>query len=90
MLYCHGHARQLIDGDTIKAIKIIRGSLDAAFELTKVIKYSVLKMIGEKNTLQKGKELPAGYGKTMQQETLVTQYYDQIVVLSEGHCHKAF
>ena len=47
-------------------------------------------MIGEKNTLQKGKELAAGYGKTMQQETLVTQYYDQIVGLSEGYCHKAF
>ena len=41
MTYCHGQARQLIDGDTIKAIKIIRSSLDAAFELTKVIKYSV-------------------------------------------------
>ena len=34
----HGHALQLVDGDTIKAIKILRGSLDAAFELTKVIK----------------------------------------------------
>ena len=36
LTYCHGHAFQLVDGDTIKAIKIIRGSLDAAFELTKV------------------------------------------------------
>ena len=35
------HALQLVDGDTIKAIKIIRGSLDAAFELTKVIKCSM-------------------------------------------------
>ena len=30
-----------IDGDAIKAIKIITGSLDAAFELTKVIKCSM-------------------------------------------------
>ena len=39
--YCYGQALQLADGDTIKAIKIIRGSLDAAFELTKVIKCSM-------------------------------------------------
>ena len=26
----------------------------------------------------------------MKQETLVTQYYAQIVGLSETHCHKAF
>ena len=49
MTYCHGHARQLIDGDTIKAIKIIRGSLDAAFELTKVIKCSVFLKSYKKN-----------------------------------------
>ena len=36
-------------------------------------------MIGKKsNTLQKGKQLPAGRGKTMQQETLGTQSYAQI------------
>ena len=39
--YCYGKALQLVDGDTIKAIKIIRGSLDAAFELTKVINCSM-------------------------------------------------
>ena len=38
--YCYGQALQLADGDTIKAMKIIRGSLNAAFELTKVIKCS--------------------------------------------------
>ena len=32
---------QLADGDTIKAIKRIRGSLDAVFEMTKVIKCSM-------------------------------------------------
>ena len=31
-----GHALQLVVGETIKAIKIIRGSLDAAFELNKL------------------------------------------------------
>ena len=36
--YCYGQALQLADGDTIKAIKITRGSLDTAFEITKVIK----------------------------------------------------
>ena len=61
MTYCYGQALQLADGGTIKAIKIIRGSLDAAFELTKVIKYSVFKIIGKKsNTPQKGKELLLG------------------------------
>ena len=39
--YCYGQALQLADGDTIKAIQRIRGSLDAAFELTKVIKCSM-------------------------------------------------
>ena len=65
MTYCYGQALQLADGDTIKAIKIIRAFLDAAFELTKIIKCFVLfKIIGKKpNTLQKGKELPAGKEK---------------------------
>ena len=35
----HGHAPQLDVGGTIKAIKLIRGTLDAAFELNKLIKY---------------------------------------------------
>ena len=40
--HCHGHALQLVVGDTIKAIKILRGTLDAAFEVNKLIKYSVV------------------------------------------------
>ena len=32
----HGHALQLVVGETIKAIKLMRGSLDAAFELNKL------------------------------------------------------
>ena len=38
----HGHALQLAVGETIKAIKVIRGTLDAAFELNKLIKYSMV------------------------------------------------
>ena len=38
LTYCYGQALHLAGGDTIKAIKIIRGSLDTAFELTKVVK----------------------------------------------------
>ena len=41
LTHCHSHALQLAVGETIKAIKIIRGTLDAAFELNKLIKYSV-------------------------------------------------
>ena len=41
LTYCGGPALQLLDGDTIKPMQIIRGSLDAAFELTKVIKCSI-------------------------------------------------
>ena len=48
MTYCHGHVLQLADGDTIKAIKVITGSLDAAFELAKVIKYSMFLKSQEK------------------------------------------
>ena len=38
----HGHVVQLAVGEAIKAIKIIRGTLDAAFELNKLIKYSMV------------------------------------------------
>ena len=39
---CHGHALQLAVGDTIKAIKIMGGTLDATFELNKLLKYSMV------------------------------------------------
>ena len=42
LTHCHGHALQLAIGETIKAIKIMRGTLDEAFELNKLIKYSVV------------------------------------------------
>ena len=38
----HGQALQLAVGETIKAIKIMRSTLDAAFELNKLIKYSTV------------------------------------------------
>ena len=41
LAYCNGQALQLADGDTIKAIKKVTASLDAAFEWNKVIKCSV-------------------------------------------------
>ena len=41
LTHCHGHALQLAVGDTIKAIKIMRSTLDAAFDLHKLIKYSM-------------------------------------------------
>ena len=39
---CHGHALQLAVGETIKAIKIMRCTLDAAFRLNKFIKYCMV------------------------------------------------
>ena len=36
LTHYHGHALQLVVGETIKAIGIMRGSLDAAFELNKL------------------------------------------------------
>ena len=36
LTHYHGHAFQLVVGETIKAIKIKRGTLDAAFELNKL------------------------------------------------------
>ena len=36
LTHYHGHYLQLVIGETIKAIKIIRGTLDAAFELNKL------------------------------------------------------
>ena len=40
LTHCYGHPLQLAVGDTIKAIKLMRDTLDAAFELNKLIKYS--------------------------------------------------
>ena len=42
LTHCHGHALPLTVGETIKTIKIMRGTLDAAFELNKLIKYSMV------------------------------------------------
>ena len=36
LTHYHGHALQLVVGKTIQAIKIMRGTLDAAFELNKL------------------------------------------------------
>ena len=36
LTHYYGHALQLVVGETIKAIKIMRGTLDAAFELNKL------------------------------------------------------
>ena len=42
LTHCHGHALQLAVGETIKAIKIMRSTLDAAFELNKLIKCCIV------------------------------------------------
>ena len=42
LVHCHGHALQLAVGDTIKAIEIMRSSLDAAFELNELTEYSIV------------------------------------------------
>ena len=40
LTHCYGHALQLAVSDTIRAIKLMRDILDAAFEMHKLIKYS--------------------------------------------------
>ena len=42
LTHCHGRALQLAVGKIIKAIKVTRGTLDAAFELNKLIKYTMV------------------------------------------------
>ena len=42
LTHCHVHALQLAVGDIIKATNIMRGTLDTAFELNKLIKYSMV------------------------------------------------
>ena len=42
LTHCHRHALQLAVGDTIKSIKIMRSTLDAAIELNKLIKCSMV------------------------------------------------
>ena len=46
LTHYHDHTLQLVVGETIKAIKIMRGTLDAAFELNKL------------QILKKGKKVP--------------------------------
>ena len=41
LTHCHSHALQLAVGETMETIKTMRGTLDAAFELIKLIKYSM-------------------------------------------------
>ena len=50
LTHCHGHALKLVVSETIKAIKIMRDTLDAAFELIN-FKYS-LKMQEASNRLR--------------------------------------
>ena len=40
LTHCYAHALQLSVGDTIKSEKLLRDTLDVAFELNKLIKYS--------------------------------------------------
>ena len=42
LTHCHGYTLQLAVGETIKAIKIMRGTLDVVFLLNEVIKYSMV------------------------------------------------
>ena len=42
LTHCRGHALQLAVGDIIKAIEIMRSSLDAAFELNELTEYSIV------------------------------------------------
>ena len=42
LTHCYGQALQLAVSETIKAIKRMRGTLDAAFELNKLIKYPIV------------------------------------------------
>ena len=41
-IHCHGPALPLAVGDTIQAIKIMRETLGADFELNQFIKYSMV------------------------------------------------
>ena len=42
LTHYHGHALRLAVDETIKAVGIMRGTLDAAFELNKLTKYSLV------------------------------------------------
>ena len=42
LTHCHGHVLQLAVVGTIKAIKIMTGTSDAAFEVNKLIRYSMV------------------------------------------------
>ena len=36
LTHCHGHSLKLVVSETIKAVKIMRSTLDAAFEFSKL------------------------------------------------------
>ena len=41
-IHCHGHTLQLAVDETIKGIEIIKGTLDTAFDLNKLTKFSMV------------------------------------------------
>ena len=42
LTHCHGHTLHLAVGETIKSIEMMRGTLDAAFALNRLTKYSMV------------------------------------------------
>ena len=70
----HGHTLYLSVVDTTEAIKFIGDTLDTAFELNNLIKYSS-KMDGVFNRLQ----------ERLHQETMATGNYVQVFRLLEGY-----
>ena len=75
LTYCHGHTLYLALEDAIKTIKIMRDTLGAAFELNKLIKYSVLKIIEKKvkYSIERGVAFN-GRQKTLFQKSVVAQH----------------
>ena len=65
MTHCHGHTLQLAVLDTIKTIKIMIVTLDAAFELNKLIKYSMVFKPLKKNQMlsKKGRSFQQAEGR---------------------------
>ena len=39
-MHCYGHALNLSVGDTVKQCKLMKDSLDTAFEVSKLVKFS--------------------------------------------------
>ena len=87
LTYCHGYALRSAVGETIKAIKMMRSTLNASFELNKLIKYSI---VDSKKILIKYSVKREGAANRLRQGTTPKNSGDRIVCSNRWTVRRTF